>query len=505
MSLSIKPRVATVTPERATQRARLIVVRGNEPGRIYPVDVDELLLGRVSSAEAKIGDDGVSREHARIHRSPAGEWLVEDLGSMNGTFVNDEKVACGPLAFGDRLRLGHNIEMLFTEDDSIQEELLQRQRFEAVGRLSLGIAHDFNNMLATLSATLDYLGHTPPAALEEGDYMTCIGDMQVAVERATKLASRLLHSATASTGRPERVCVSSLVHEVTQLARRSLPRNIKLDLAIAPRMNVLGDPVAIHQVLMNLMVNARDAMPDGGCLAIRLSGARTGPSARVSLEVEDTGVGMDAETQRRIFEPFFTTKGAGLGFGLGLATVKTLIERHGGTIEVHSHPGQGTRFRIRLPADTARPARRATTRTHETVVSERLTVLLADDEPVLRRALRRVMVAARLEVVEAADGASALVLGSRPECPVDVAILDVDMPGLDGIEVAKRLLAVRPTLPVLILSGHDTASLRERLGDTPVVAVLKKPLQTNELVAAVNAAWSLRRCVGAVGQRETVA
>ncbi|HHH30044.1 MAG TPA: response regulator [Polyangiaceae bacterium] len=468
-------------------RAQLIVIGGEEAGLVYPLAGDAFTLGRGTNVTLKVPDQNVSRLHARLTLGRDG-WWIEDLGSRNGTFVNDAKVTSGAVQLGDRIRLGNFAELLLTEDDGIRDELLQRQRFEAVGRLSLGIAHDFNNMLAAISASIDYLSRTPLVELDARDYEACLQDMNLAVDRASLLAGRLLRSGRCTTGRPERVDLSKVMTEVVQLARRSFPRRVIIHSRVPRGVAVLGDAVAIHQIVMNLMVNARDAMPRGGDLTITLA-RRDGKAV---VEVRDTGIGMDEETRARIFEPFFTTKHDARGFGLGLATVRALVERLGGRIEVESAPGLGTCFRITLREVTRVAQGRMRTSSHLALsVTPELNVLLADDEAVLRRALRRVLTSAGNEVVEAVDGIEAIERVTSE--PIDLVILDVDMPRLEGSEACRMIHKLRPDLPIIILTGHDEAELRARLRDVGAAAVLSKPISADDLMAAVQAAWQLTK------------
>lgn len=494
MNSSLRPQRITLAPEPDTQaqagRAQLIVIGGEEAGLVYPLVGDTFTLGRGTAATVNIPDENVSRIHARLSRSE-DVWRIEDMSSRNGTFVNDAPVDSLVVRFGDRIRLGSFAELLFTEDDGIRDELLQRQRFEAVGRLSLGIAHDFNNMLAAMSASIDYLSQTPMAELDPRDYLSCLQDMHVAVDRASLLASRLLRSGRGSTGRPERVDLSNVLAEVVQLARRSFPRRVVIS-SEAPRgVSVLGDAVGIHQILMNLLVNARDAMPRGGDLTVTLRRHE----GKAVVEVRDTGVGMAEDTRARIFEPFFTTKSDGRGFGLGLATVRALVERLGGRIEVESALGVGTCFRVTLPE--VAPAAQGRMRTNSHLVRSPkmdLKVLLADDEAVLRRALRRVLTSVGNQVVEAVDGIDALERVTQD--PIDLVVLDVDMPRLEGTEACRMIHKLRPTLPIIILTGHDEAGLRARLRDAGAMAVLNKPISADELMTAVHSAWQASAHLG---------
>ncbi|MCA9624763.1 MAG: FHA domain-containing protein, partial [Myxococcales bacterium] len=326
MPSSHSPAKLTRPPAPTPRIVELVVVRGRDLGLSFLLEGTEMVLGRSSGVELRIDDPDVSRRHARLCRT-GPIWRVEDLGSRNGTFVNGERVeGTRALRLGDRLRLGTQLELAVAEDEPARGELLQRQRLMAVGRLSLGIAHDFNNMLATLAASIDYLRQAGPG--DPQGQADCLFDMQVAVERATELASRLLHAGKGSSGRLRTVDGSQLLAEAAMLLRRSIPRHIRIETDVAPRIHLRGDSVALHQVVMNLLMNARDALPPSG--GVIVLAARTDGS-EVHVEVRDNGSGMSPETSARIFEPFFTTKQDGVGFGLGLATTKAIVERHGGT------------------------------------------------------------------------------------------------------------------------------------------------------------------------------
>lgn len=483
----------TLIPRLAeTSHKQLVVVSGADVGRVYPVR-ERATIGRSPAANIHLADGDVSRIHATIFHED-GAWWVEDAGSRNGIFVNGARHERTRLSSGDMLRLGQNVVLQLADSDPVEDEVIERQRFEAVGRLSLGIAHDFNNMLGALTATIDYLANTPFDDLHELELKECLGDMSAATRRATLLAAKLLQAGKRPTGEMARVDVSKLCNEVTQLVRRTLPRSITVETEIAPRLRVLGDAVSLHQVLMNLIVNARDAMPKGGCITLTVRAQDHGDGKQVVVAVRDTGVGISDERLRHIFDPYFTTKAEGVGFGLGLATVRGLVHRHGGRIDVRSCPGKGTTFWISLPAAVAH--RNVAT---ESTVNERLLVvpeteaktriLLVDDELVLRRTYRRVLRQNRFVVEEAGNGREALER-FEPFQP-QVVLMDVDMPVMDGVEACKAIRARDRNIPIIFVTGHDCAELRRNLLEIGASAVLIKPVTADELIATVATALRL--------------
>jgi CheY-like chemotaxis protein/two-component sensor histidine kinase len=411
---------------------------------------------------------------------------VEDLGSRNRTLVNGTPIEHPrALAFGDRLQLGPRVVLLFLNHGA-ERELLRRQRLEGLGRISAGVAHDVNNMLAVMLSSLDSIeenvfgGKSDDAALRE-----CLDDARTAVAQAAGLTPRLL--AFGREGREETVDVTALCSEIAQLARRTFERRIAVEEDIASGLMLRGDRVGLHQVLMNLCLNARDAMSGSGRMRVHASAEHAG----IVLSVSDTGAGMDGGACTRIFEPFFTTKGA-LGAGLGLATVREVVTAHGGTIEVESAPGRGTTFRVRLPrrvhgrqpvvtiAHDKRPVTPAARRAGS--------ILVVDDELTVRRAFARVLRSAGHSVTLAADGAAAIELFERATYRPDLVLLDLDMPGLRGDEVQRRLRLLDPSVCVVFVSGHRCPDIEEKVLQDGALAFLGKPLGNSALVTAVEQA-----------------
>ena len=363
-----------------------------------------------------------------------------------------------------------------TEQRHLEEQLQQAQKMEIVGRLAGGVAHDFNNLLTVINGMADLV----LAGLAEDDPVRRdITQIRLAGDRAAALTGRLLAVSRRQILKPEVIDLSAIVTGLRDMIQRLIGEDITLVLELAPDLaSIRADPGQIEQVLLNLVVNALDAMPDGGVLTIETRtvqvdqvyaaehpGTRTGPHAM--LAVRDTGVGMDESVRRRIFEPFFTTKAYGKGTGLGLSMVYGIVKQSGGSIWFQSEPGHGSHFTIYLPYVTGSPTSRAdqppaaTARGHETV-------LVVEDEPPLRELAARVLAAAGYTVLQAANGADALALLAGHAEPVHLVFTDVVMPGMNGRELAARLVQLRPAIRVLYTSGYtEDAILRHGVLDDP--------------------------------------
>lgn len=494
--------------------ARLVVVAGRDAGREFTV-ASEGALGRSSNAAVGLTDADVSRRHARVYADAEGRHWVEDLGSRNGTFVNGARISRIRLEYGDKIRLGRWTVLLLVQHDAIEDQLLTRQRLEAVGRLALGIAHDFNNMVSALTTSLDFVTSGPPTTQSQGEVDECLDDMQAATTRAAALAARLLRAARRESGPHVEVDLTALCEEVVQIARRTLERDIEIETNIATGIAVRGDPTALHQALMNLCLNARDAMPEGGKLSvsaqagaagdrargwwsktIQTSGGGAGPHAtpapgrQVTVTVKDTGVGIEPQTVPRVFEPFFTTKADGVGFGVGLASVKEIVTRHGGSVQVDSHIGQGTTFEVILPlaAATGPSAGPAPAPPDRRPVPLGTRILLADDENVVRRSLVRVLRQAGYLVLEATDGEEAVRVWTEADPKPDLALFDIDMPNLDGVSAYKQLRTRCPTLPAVFLTGHKNIKRERELRAAGAWEVLIKPQPTDVILRTVTEA-----------------
>lgn len=482
---------AVSIPRVADNLARLVVLAGERAGRKLTVD-KELVFGRSRGVGLQLDDPQVSRRHGRIALGPEG-WFLEDLGSRNGTTLNGI-AATGQLSvqFGDRIQVGESL-LLFTHHDPLEEQILEQQKLESIGRLGTGIAHDFNNLLGAVHSSLDYVERmNQQRTLDDAEVQACLADIRTAAKRASEMTRRLLGFARRAHRSYEPVDVAALASEVLKLLRRSFDRSIEIHGAIDPELLVTGDRSHLHQLLMNLCINARDALVGGGRLTVKVTMATRDDMAMLPYRdreaytlvvVEDDGVGMDADTQARLFEPFFTTKREGHGAGLGLATVYEVVDAHGGQIIVESEVGSGTRFRIYLP--THLPATDAATppltpdmkplRMGQSGPS--LRVLLVDDEDVMRRSSARLLRQIGHEVVQATNGQEALEAYEAADVKPDVVILDMDMPILRGDECYAKLKQMDPSVKAIVVSGYIGKELYGQLYEQGIIAVLDKPFE----------------------------
>jgi signal transduction histidine kinase len=340
-------------------RARLVTLVGDEVGRVYPLGGDPVLIGRGAGADISISSGDVSRHHARV-RLEGAQFVIEDLGSRNGTAVNGAPVTRHTLRFGDRVQISSAVVMVFAPEDELEDRARQLQKLESLGQLAGGLAHDFNNLLSVIVANGEYLGDKLAG---QPALAAAVDDIRSAAVSGAELVRRLLDfSRRDQSWSGEPFELAALVSEVVQLVRPTFSQRIEVEVSVEPGLLIRGSRAALHQALINLCMNARDAMPEGGRLSLR---ARPRPLDRSEalalhlleegshalLEVTDTGAGMDEPTRARAFEPFFTTKPVGEGTGLGLASVYGIVRHHGGNVFLDSSPGHGTRVRIFLPSE----------------------------------------------------------------------------------------------------------------------------------------------------------
>ncbi|HVP30985.1 MAG TPA: MASE1 domain-containing protein [Myxococcota bacterium] len=383
-----------------------------------------------------------------------------------------------------------------TEAKRLESQLAQAVKLEAVGRLAGGVAHDFNNLLTAISGYGEVaLSQLPPGSTVRDD----VQEMLRAGERAAALTRQLLAVSRRQVLQREPLDLNGVVRETTALLGRILGADVRLVTSLHDSLPiVLADAGQMQQVIMNLALNARDALPRGGEVAIgtspmaldevaarRLVGAS--PGSYAVLEVRDDGVGMDEETRQRVFEPFFTTKPADKGTGLGLSIVYGIVQQCGGHISVESAPGRGARVRILLPAYDGALERTGADDARAGARAPRRTVLVAEDEPPLRKLLERVLVASGYRVLAAADGEEALALCRAHDGSVDLLVTDLVMPRLGGRALAREARALHPGLAVLYVSGYDAEGSRGALG-VDDAELLAKPFTPERLLARVKQA-----------------
>jgi len=371
----------------------------------------------------------------------------------------------------------------------LHHHLAQAQKLEAIGRLAGGVAHDFNNVLTAILGSAELLLLDTPRGTDAREEVEIIRD---AAQRAQELIRQLLAFSARQVLQPAVTDLNDLIKNLTRMLRRLIGEDLALTTELADDLGAVRvDPGQVEQVLMNLAVNARDAMPDGGQLTIRTANVEMEESGDlrdgryVRIDVADTGTGMDAATLGRVFEPFFTTKERGKGTGLGLATAYGIVRQSGGQIAVSSAPGAGTTFRIHLPRVDApvEAARAAPPVTAPAAGTE--TVLVAEDEQIVRVLIRKVLEQAGYTVLLAGGGAEALQLAERHAGPIHLLVTDVVMPDMNGRELARRLLERRPDTKVLYVSGYaDVAVERHGVLD-PGTAFMQKPFSPSALARRV--------------------
>jgi PAS domain S-box-containing protein len=360
----------------------------------------------------------------------------------------------------------------FVYDLTIRKQLelqfRQAQKMEAVGRLAGGVAHDFNNLLTVIASCTDFVLSDPTLGEEHRDDLT---EVKKATDRATALTRQMVAFGRTQVLRPATINMNDRLTELLPMLKRLFESTI--DIRIQPAKDlwsVRADPGQIEQVLLNLAINSRDAMPDGGTLTFTTenrtidanpSGVgmyRMDAGDYVLLRVRDTGVGMDEETQRQIFEPFFTTKEVGKGTGLGLATAYGIVNQSGGYIRVRTSPGQGAEFMIYLPRTDAIAEKSAHLERRDDRPASG-TILVVEDEPAVRSALGRMLTAGGYKVVSAENGTEALKLFGAGKDDIDLLITDLVMPGIGGRDLARQCSAIRDSLKVIYISGYTRDSL----------------------------------------------
>jgi PAS domain S-box-containing protein len=448
------------------------------PGQVLPTELAEDLTARHGHGQRLADDPAAVIERAELVPPGRHDLTLEVYSSP----VSGDRGE----SFG-RLWIARDI----TQEKHLQHELLQSQKMETLGTLAGGVAHDFNNQLTTI------LGNARIAAAELGPEQSlareCLEDLERAADHCAEVTQGLLAFARHNPAMPEALSVAPLLGELESLLRASLPSRIQLDVEAEEGLwHPMADSTQLKQVLLNLAVNGRDAIPGAG--RIRLSArnrtleaplstvaGEAQPGRYVEFAVEDTGVGIDPSCLQYIFDPFFTTKPTGEGTGLGLAIAYGVVSSYGGFVDAESRPGH-TALHVGIPAATHAPVRPADTvpappRGHGE------TVLLADDEPALRRLLHGQLEGLGYRVVSAECGERAVELAAEPASKIDVAVVDLAMPGMDGLETLEALRRDRPGLPGLIVSGYLDGKAERRV--RRAADVLHKPFDAASLARAV--------------------
>jgi PAS domain S-box-containing protein len=426
------------------------------------------------------------RDGTRLEVSTTPSPMVDASGAIVG------------ISTIDRLEVQTERERLqeLAQQQRLESRLQQAQRLESLGQLAGGVAHDFNNLLAVIVNYAAFVSEEiEAAATADPDRWHAVArDMQQiqrATERGIALTHQLLAFGRREVVRPRVLSLNAVVTDVKELLVRSIGEHVQLVTPLASGLwPVKADPGQIEQVLVNLAVNARDAMPGGGTLTIGTDNMVVGnesglPAGRyVRIRVEDTGTGMPRDVIARAFEPFFTTKPKGEGTGLGLATVYGIVKQAGGDAQITSEPGVGTRFTVLLPVTDEAPIEVETTAVGGPAgLGE--TVLIVEDEPAIREVARRILQRSGYEVLMTESPLDALELVSRHDGEIHLLITDVVMPRMLGKDVAERVRALRPDVKVLFISGYARPALASSGSLEPGVTLLEKPFSESVLLEAV--------------------
>lgn len=438
-------------------------------------------LALISATEQCVARPGEPVASTVRRRHADGSWRV--LESVRVSRLEDPALGAIVVNYRD-----------VTEQRSLEQQFLQAQKMEAIGRLAGGVAHDFNNML---SAILGFAGIVARELREDDPLQGDVREITSAAERASTLTRQLLAFSRKQILEPKVLELNRHVASLENMLRRLIGENIELELRFAPNLaRVRADPAQIEQVVLNLVLNARDALPNGGHITIETANAvldgeygrkhlDVTPGRYVMLAVTDDGEGMEESVRQRIFEPFFTTKGVGKGTGLGLATVFGIVKQSGGHIFLYSEPGQGTTFKVYFPETTeaatvseARGGAYSDARGTETV-------LLVEDEAGVRAFVKRALQREGYVVLDASNGGEALLIAEQHDGSIDLLLTDIVMPRMSGRALAERLAQVRPTMRVIYMSGYtENTSVHPGVLDEGTV-FLSKPLSVDVLVRKV--------------------
>jgi signal transduction histidine kinase len=431
---------------------------------------------------------------SRSITKPLGR-LVEGVGALErGDFqfslasMGKDEVGVVTSAFN---HLRQSLRQGQEEQKLLEQRLRQAHKMEAVGRLAGGVAHDFNNLLTVIRGNADLLSDRIAADPQKRN----VEQIQKAADRAVGMTRQLLAFSRMQVLQPRVLDLNAIISEMGKMLPRLIGEHIEYSFVSQNDLySVLADPGQIEQVVMNLAVNARDAMPDGGKLVVRIDNAEVTraeaakrpsmpPGSYARISVSDSGHGMDEETKAHIFEPFFTTKEVGKGTGLGLATVYGIVKQSQGFIWVQSEIGKGSTFEIFLPCTAAAPDRRSVTDSAPKLQRHAGTVLIVEDEAGVRDLAHQFLEQAGYKVLQAQDGPNAIEVSERHAGAIELLLTDMVMPRMSGLEVAKTLLAKRPAMKVLIMSGYSDFQMDA--GGTERHASLAKPFSMLSLVQKV--------------------
>jgi PAS domain S-box-containing protein len=479
---------------------------GHPAGGLLTVRLSELLhaddLEGAQRIFAGLESGGFDRFDARVrHADGNWRWIAwtvtpeRDAFYVVGRDITEEKLAADALAVTNARLLAQ-----IDERQQIEQTLRQMQRLEAVGQLTSGVAHDFNNLLTVILGNITFVERALPEVLADPAIAKRIGHMRAAAERGASLTAQLLAFSRKQKLAPKALDLNETVGGMRELLQSTMGGSIRIETVLKPGLwPALVDPTQIEMIILNLAINARDAMEVGGGLAIETSNVSVTetptrpeeppPGDYVELSVNDTGPGMPDEVLAKAFEPFFTTKAVGKGSGLGLAQVFGFAKQSGGGVRIDTKVGEGTSVKVYLPRAAAEDAAIAPDRLAPlAAVAANTTILVVDDDSAVREITVSMLRELGYDILEAGSGASALsMLGERAD--IDLLLVDYAMPGMSGVETATRARAMRPGLPCMYVTGYaDLTALREVGGQS----VVQKPFAGDELARKVQAVLGAR-------------
>ena len=490
------------------ENANDIIVQMSRDGNIEYISPSVVrILGHAPSAItltngfALVHPDDLAMLRDALERSFAGDPSVPTTVAFrarhtNGEYVHLEAVSRPYTESDGRTRLMVAIRDV-RERRRLESELLSARRLESIGRLAGGVAHDFNNLLTAIMGNLSLMRER---AQGFDDCREHLDEAESAAQRGAELTRRLLAFARRQRVEPRVLNVDMEIQELERLQKRLLGESVALELDLpAALWQVRADPASLEQMLVNLAVNARDAMPDGGTMRVRASNVHVAEAGAEGLsvpagdwlriDVQDTGTGIPSEILGQIFEPFFTTKEPLGGSGLGLATVYGAITQAGGHVRVQSAPGMGTTFSLFFPRERATPAQAPPrAQTERPMAKPGETLLLIEDEASVRIVTAKLLSKLGYTVITAVDGLDGVEKAAAHEGRLDVVVSDLMMPNLGGIEAVTRILERRPALPALFVSGYSESALRWTDGTSRMGKLLQKPFSVDDLARAVRTA-----------------